>query len=79
VSDCTSEVTLRRVSPDSLRSMTEPVDQDRIAERAHLLPEEVAAGSEDPERQAEVILEDSDRRTQEPEQTRHESVQTPGG
>jgi hypothetical protein len=59
--------------------MTEPVDEDRIAERAHLLPEEVAAGSDDPERQAEVILEESDRRTQEPEQTRHESVQTPGG
>jgi hypothetical protein len=58
--------------------MTEPVDQDRIAERAHLLPEELAAGSDDPDRQAEAILSESDRRTQEPEQTRHESVQTPG-
>jgi hypothetical protein len=58
--------------------MTEPVDQDRIAERAHLLPEELAAGSDDPEKQAEAILSESDRRTQEPEQTRHESVQTPG-
>jgi hypothetical protein len=58
--------------------MTEPVDQDRIAERAHLLPEELAAGSDDPEGQAEAILSESDRRTQEPEQTRHESVQTPG-
>jgi hypothetical protein len=59
--------------------MTEPVDHDRIAERAHLLPEELAAGSDDPERQAEAILEESDRRTEEPEATRHESVQTPGG
>lgn len=58
--------------------MTESMDQDRIAERAHLLPEELAAGSDDPERQAEAILAESDRRTQEPEQTRHESVQTPG-
>ena len=59
--------------------MTEPVDQDRIAERAHLLPEEIAAGSEDPERQAEAILEESDRRTEDPEGTRYESVQTLGG
>ena len=58
--------------------MTEPVEDHRIAERAHLLPEEIAAGSDDPERQAEVILEESDRRTQEPEQTRRESVQTLG-
>ena len=59
--------------------MSEPVGQDRIAERAHLLPEEIAAGSDDPERQAEAILEESDRRTEEPEVTRHESVQTLGG
>jgi len=58
--------------------MTEPVDDHRIAERAHLLPEEIAAGSDDPERQAEAILEDPERRTLEPQQTRHESVQTPG-
>jgi hypothetical protein len=58
--------------------MTEPVDDHRIAERAHLLPEEIAAGSDDPERQAEVILEESDRRTQEPQETREESVQTLG-
>jgi hypothetical protein len=58
--------------------MTEPVDKDRIAERAHLLPEEIAAGSDDPERQAEAILEDSERRTLQPQETRHESVQTLG-
>ncbi|HSU37126.1 MAG TPA: hypothetical protein VLJ88_15820 [Propionibacteriaceae bacterium] len=59
--------------------MTESADQERVAERAHLLPEEIAAGSDDPERQAEMILEDSDRRTDQPEETRHDSTQTPGG
>ena len=58
--------------------MTEPVDEDRVAERAHLLPEELAVGSDDPERQAEAILEDSDRRTLDPQETRHQSVQTLG-
>ena len=42
-----------------------------------LLPEEDAAGSDDPQREAEVILQDSDRRTADPEQTKRESVQTP--
>lgn len=57
--------------------MTEKPDHKRIAERADLLPEETSAGSDDPQRQAEVVLEDSDRRTAEPEQTKRESVQTP--
>ena len=57
--------------------MPETPDDDRIESRGHLLPEEVAAGSDDPERQAEIILEDSDERTAEPEQTKHRSVQTP--
>jgi hypothetical protein len=57
--------------------MSEVPDEDRVAERADLLPEEQAAGSDDPQHQAEVILEDSDRRTAEPEQTKRESVQTP--
>ncbi|GAA4455312.1 hypothetical protein [Phytohabitans houttuyneae] len=40
--------------------MSEP---DRVESRAeHLLPEERAAGSEDPEAQAEAILADSDAR-----------------
>jgi len=59
--------------------MTDSADQERVSERAHLLPEEIAAGSDDPERQAEMILEDSDRRTDQPEETRHDSTQTPGG
>jgi len=50
-------------------------DQNRVAERAHLLPEEIAAGSADPAAQAEQILAESDRRTDEPEQTQRESVQ----
>lgn len=57
--------------------MTTDPDDERVSERAHLLPEERNAGSDDPETQAEIILEDSDRRTAEPEQTKHESVQTP--
>lgn len=57
--------------------MTEPADAERIAERAHLLPEEIAAGSDNPEQQAEAILAESDRRTDEPETTRDESSQSP--
>ena len=57
--------------------MTERPDEQRVAERSDLLPEEKAAGSDDPHRQAAAILEDSDRRTAEPEQTKRESVQTP--
>ena len=59
--------------------MSEQADQDRIEERALLLPEEIAAGgSADPEAQAEAVLADSDERTEAPEATRDESVQTPG-
>ncbi len=52
-------------------------EQERVAERADLLPEELVAGSADPEAQAEAILAESDRRTDQPEQTRDESSQTP--
>jgi hypothetical protein len=56
--------------------MDEP--DDRIESRAeHLLPEERAAGSDDPEQQAEAILADSDEREHEPERTMRESHQTP--
>ena len=57
--------------------MTDPRDQERIDSRAELLPEERAAGSEDPEEQAEAILEESDERTDDPEGTRRESTQSP--
>ncbi|WBB98353.1 MULTISPECIES: hypothetical protein [unclassified Solwaraspora] len=40
-------------------------EAERIESRAgHLLPEEEAAGSDDPVRQAAAILDDSDRREQ---------------
>ncbi len=49
---------------------------DRIRER-DLLPEELVTGSADPRAQAEAILAESDRRTDEPEATRDEYSQTP--
>jgi hypothetical protein len=58
--------------------MTEPADQSRIDSRAELLPEEESAGSDDPQGQAEAILAESDERTEHPEETRHDSDQTPG-
>ena len=57
--------------------MTESPDHDRDERRSELLPEEQAAGSEDPTAQADAILSDSDERTDDPEKTRHESTQTP--
>ena len=57
--------------------MIEHPDEDRIEARANLEPEELAAGSDDPHRQAEVILEDSDARLAQPEAARHDSSQTP--
>lgn len=50
-------------------------DDERVAERAHLLPEEIAAGSDDPTAQAEQILSESDARTDDPEGTQQESPQ----
>ena len=57
--------------------MRETPGTDRVNERAALLPEELAAGSEDPEAQAEAILAESDERVSHPEQTRASSTQTP--
>jgi hypothetical protein len=37
-------------------------DMDRVDQRAALLPEELAAGSDDPRAQAEAVLGDSDVR-----------------
>ena len=47
-----------------------------VESRAELLPEEQAAGSEDPRHQAEEILHDSDERTAHPEETGEASTQT---
>lgn len=41
-------------------------DEAHVHSRADLLPEEIAAGSDDPEAQAQVILEDSVVRTEVP-------------
>ncbi|MGW4500069.1 hypothetical protein ACWENR_15830 [Micromonospora sp. NPDC004336] len=40
----------------------EQSDQERVESRAHLLPEEAAVGSDDPQAQADAILEESDIR-----------------
>ncbi|MEV4493130.1 hypothetical protein AB0K04_23810 [Micromonospora coxensis] len=37
-------------------------DQERVESRAHLLPEEAAVGSDDPQAQADAILTESDIR-----------------
>lgn len=57
--------------------MSEEPDEQRVTGRERLLPEEQAAGSDDPAAQAEAILEDSDERTADPEGTLHRSTQTP--
>ncbi len=53
------------------------VDQDTVNERAHLLPEELAAGSDDPQLQAEIILQESAERTLDVEGTQESSTQVP--
>lgn len=57
------------------RTVDRDVDRD-VDSRAELLPEEAAAGSEDPHEQARAILADSEERTRDPEGTGEESVQT---
>ncbi len=56
--------------------MTEHPDESRVERRAELLPEEQTAGSEGPWEQAEAILEESDERTDHPEETGEASTQT---
>jgi hypothetical protein len=56
--------------------VTEP-DEELVHTRAELLPEELAVGSDDPEEQARIVLEDSEERIAHPEETRRESSQTP--
>jgi hypothetical protein len=53
------------------------VEDERVESRAQLLPEEEAAGSDDPTAQAAAILADSDDRTEHREETMRESHQTP--
>lgn len=59
--------------------MTEPDaerDRERAETRADLLPEERSAGSDDPQAQAEAILEESDARTSDPEGGRQDDTPT---
>ena len=53
-------------------------DDERAHQRAGSVPEESAAGADDPEQQAEAVLADSDERVEDPEGTRADSTQTPG-
>jgi hypothetical protein len=64
------------MSETSPTDSTHP-DDGRTDERATLLPEEQAAGRDDPQAQARAILEDSDARTADPEGTKHDTGQTP--
>ena len=57
------------------RTHDDDQDDQRVAERAHLLPEEIAVGSDDPAAQAEQILDESDDRTDHPARTQQESPQ----
>jgi hypothetical protein len=69
----------QEVSAGTVPDMTSTPDDDMVQRRKILLPDEQAAGSDDPEAQAEAILQESEERTLHPEQTRHESKQTPDG
>jgi thiamine transport system ATP-binding protein len=56
-----------RIDPTGVVRLASPGmenEDDRVQSRADLLPEEERAGSDDPEAQAEAILEDSDARTE---------------
>ena len=56
--------------------MSQEPAKDPVRTRAEPLPEEPAAGSDDPETQARASLTESEERTEHPERTRHESTQT---
>jgi hypothetical protein len=68
---------LEDVNPEHSRPADVDPGAERVHSRADLLPEEQAVGSDDPELQAEVILEDSDKRTADPEDAAVESKQSP--
>jgi hypothetical protein len=56
--------------------MAERENHDRVASRAaNLLPEEDAAGSDDPQRQAEAILAESDERSEDRDAAPHSFVE----
>jgi hypothetical protein len=61
---------------DPSEQRPDPSDEAHIESRANLLPEELEAGSADPDEQAAAILEESLDRTDHPERTGEESSQT---
>lgn len=55
----------------------QPADDARVDQRAdEMWPEEQAAGSEDPQAQAQAILAESDERTDHPQEAQREYSQT---
>ncbi|GAB7007187.1 hypothetical protein JCM18899A_46620 [Nocardioides sp. AN3] len=56
--------------------MSDIHDEQHVETRAELLPEEIAAGSDNPHEQAEVVLEESQQRTEDPSGTGAEAEQT---
>lgn len=65
------------MTPDDTNPDDPNEHDSRVDERALLLPEERAAGSDDPEAQAAAILADSDEREDHPERTQQDSPQSP--
>lgn len=59
--------------------MTQTPDSDDVGTRARLLPEEQTVGSDAPQLQAELILEESLARTEDPDGTQRASTQTLAG
>ena len=55
---------------------SDPEETARVHHRSDLLPEEMAAGSDDPQAQASAILADSDERVADPERGARESTQS---
>jgi len=63
---------------DPMPSPDDETQARHVASRANLLPEEEAVGSEDPQEQAKLILEESQERTEHPDassQSRRSSSQ----
>ena len=56
---------------------TEDATTEAASQHRPLLPEEEKVGSDDPELESKIILEDSEERTDFPEQTRRDSSQSP--
>ena len=54
-------------TPSSDADHDKETQAHHVASRAHLLPEEQAVGSDDPQEQAKVILEESAERTEHPD------------